>query len=417
MGSPDSLPTEVPVPHPPPGPTYVSVAPVELSFRLFVVSTIFALFVAVTLALRVASRFYAAIRLGWDDLCVFGAALFSFGQMALFGLLVFGGLGHHAETVPAPNQFSIPKVLFSFEILHIVSLNLGKLSAMFFYLTLFNNVSVQRVTKWCISAVALGTVGLILWQFLFCHPLSKMWEWDGLEKCGDRQPLYLAVCIWSIFTDLLVLVVPLPIIWKLNMKRTRKVRLSWLFAAGLIVTATSTVRLGYIATIDYHHDFSFRSAVPTFLAAIEPPETIICVSLPMVYSLFARLRVSMRGKGCSTPRLGRGSTQTQRSSLGHGMSSHKRGFTQFHNSSPDPFELAEMQRSQQMVLVSADRPAKTHRPFHSRSKSLNREAESSSGSETALVETPQTGTEPQNGGIMVSKDFTVSVSMSPHHDR
>jgi len=24
--------------------------------------------------------------------------------------VVFGGLGHHADTVPAPNQFSIPKV-------------------------------------------------------------------------------------------------------------------------------------------------------------------------------------------------------------------------------------------------------------------------------------------------------------------
>jgi hypothetical protein len=130
---------------------------------------------------------------------------------------------------------------------------------MFFYLTLFNSKAAQRVTKWCISALALGSAGLILWQFLFCHPLSMMWEWDGLETCGDRvcrlrnlkawrpiltlvvqKPLYLAVCIWSIFTDLLVLVVPLPIIWKLKMERMRKIRLSWLFAAGLVYVDVSS---------------------------------------------------------------------------------------------------------------------------------------------------------------------------------
>jgi len=89
MSSPDSLPTESPLPHPPPGPTYVSVVPIELSFRLFVVSTIFTLFVFVALVLRVISRFYVAVRLGWDDVCVFGASLFCFGQMALFGLCAY----------------------------------------------------------------------------------------------------------------------------------------------------------------------------------------------------------------------------------------------------------------------------------------------------------------------------------------
>jgi hypothetical protein len=89
MSSPDSLPIESPLPRPPPGPTYVSVVPVELSFRLFVASTVFTLLVVVTLVLRVMSRFYVAVRLGWDDVCVFGASLFCFGQMALFGLCAY----------------------------------------------------------------------------------------------------------------------------------------------------------------------------------------------------------------------------------------------------------------------------------------------------------------------------------------
>ncbi|KAI0105714.1 hypothetical protein GGR51DRAFT_560187 [Nemania sp. FL0031] len=405
-----ALPTESPLPRPPPGATYVTVVPVELSFRLFVASIIIAFLVLVALVLRVVSRFYIALRLGWDDALVFAASVFSFAQTILFALLVFGGLGYHAQTVPPPNQFSIPKVLFSFELFHIISLNLGKLSALFFYLKLFNNKSIARITKWCILAVSLGTTGLVLWQFLFCHPLKRMFEWDGLENCGDRQPLYVAVCVWSIFTDLLVLVVPLPIIWKLKMERNQKLRLSWLFAAGLSVTATSIVRLAYIVTIDYHNDFSFHSVPSTFLAVLEPPETILCVSLPMIYSFFARIWPNKKGRNASTPHGGPARSHTYGSSFGRRGETQKRSFTPLETTLPDPFELNEMRGTQRQVMVSAEKRGKTHRVLGSRSKSIDRDAESSSGSEAALVESlPSTSTE-QIGGIMVSKNFTVSVS-------
>ncbi|KAI3327197.1 hypothetical protein HD806DRAFT_386008 [Xylariaceae sp. AK1471] len=412
MSPAESLPTESPLPQPPPGPTYVTVVPIELSFRLFVASIIFAVLVLITLVLRVLSRFYISIKLGWDDAFVFGAAIFSFGQTVLFALLVFGGLGHHSETVPAPNQFSIPKVLFSFELLHIVSLNLGKLSALFFYLKLFNSKSITRITKWCILAVASGSIGLVLWQFLFCHPLSKMWEWDGLETCGDRKPLYVAVCVWSIFTDLLVLVVPLPIIWKLKMERTQKLRLSWLFTAGLSVTATSIVRLAYIVTINYHHDFSFHSVPSTFLAVIEPPETILCVSLPMIYSLWGRVGSSRKGRNTSSPNNGppRSHSRTYGSSFARRVDPQNRSFNPLETASPDPFELNDMHGNQRQVMVSVDRTTKSSRILRSRTKSIDRDAESSSGSEAALVEPPPNANNQQNGGIMVSKNFTVSVS-------
>ncbi|TGJ80313.1 hypothetical protein E0Z10_g8459 [Xylaria hypoxylon] len=405
-----ALPTESPLPQPPPGPTYVTVVPVELSFRLFVASVIITFIVLVTLVLRVVSRSYIALKLGWDDALVFVASIFAFGQTVLFALLVFGGLGHHAYTVPPPNQFSIPKILFSFELFHIISLNLGKLSALFFYLKLFNSKSIARITKWCIVAVSLGTVGLVLWQFLFCHPLSKMWEWDGLETCGDRQPLYVAVCVWSIFTDLLVLVVPLPIIWRLKMERSQKLRLSWLFAAGLSVTATSIIRLAYIVTINYHDDFSFHSVPSTFLAFLEPQETILCVSLPMLYSFFAKLWPGSKNRNASTPRAGPAHSHTYGSSFARRVDMQKRNFTPLETNLPDPFELNEMNGTQRQVQVSSDRKGRINRTLGTRTKSIDRDVESSSGSETGLVEPTSNSNSQQSGGIMVSKNFTVSVT-------
>ncbi|KAI0522123.1 hypothetical protein F5B22DRAFT_592897 [Xylaria bambusicola] len=402
-----ALPTESPLPRPPPGPTYVTVEPVELSFRLFVASVIIAFLVLVTLVLRVVSRFWIALKLGWDDTFVFAASVFSFGQTVLFALLVFGGLGHHAPTVPAPNQFSIPKILFSFELFHIISLNLGKISALFFYLKLFSQKSVAKITKWCLLAVSLGTIGLILWQFLFCRPLSKMWEWDGLETCGDRQPLYVAVCVWSIFTDLLVLVVPLPVIWRLKMERTQKLRLSWLFAAGLSVTAASVVRLAYIVTINYHNDFSFHSVPSTFLAFLEPPLTIICVSLPMLYSFLSKVWPGSKGRNASTPHGGPHRSHTYASSFARRVDPGKRNFTPLETTKADPFELNDIPHgTERRVQVST----KNSRGDRMLGKSIDRDSESTSGSEHALVEPVPYDTSQQMGGIMVSKNFTVSVT-------
>ncbi|KAI1361212.1 hypothetical protein F5Y08DRAFT_315337 [Xylaria arbuscula] len=403
-----ALPTESPLPTPPPGPTYVTVQPVELSFRLFVASIIIAFLVLVTLGLRVASRFYIALKLGWDDAFVFAASVFSFAQTVLFALLVWGGLGHHAPTVPAPNQFSIPKILFSYELFHIIALNLGKISALFFYLKLFGNKSVARITKWCLLAVSSGTLGLVLWQFLFCRPLSKMWEWDGLETCGDRQPLYVAVCVWSIFTDLLVLVVPLPIIWRLKMERTQKLRLSWLFAAGLSVTAASVIRLAYIVTIDYHNDFSFHSVPSTFLAFLEPPLTIICVSLPMLYSFLSKVWPSSKSRNASTPHGGPHHSHTYGSrSFARHVDPGKRNFTPLETTKADPFELNEIRGTERQVQVSTKNNSRVDRML---GKSVDRDSESTSGSEHALVDPIPHDSNQQMGGIMVSKNFTVSVT-------
>ncbi|KAK5627054.1 hypothetical protein RRF57_002769 [Xylaria bambusicola] len=422
-----ALPTESPLPRPPPGPTYVIIEPVELSFRLFVASVIIAFLVLVTLVLRVVSRFWIALKLGWDDAFVFAASIFSFGQTVLFALLVFGGLGHHAPTVPAPNQFSIPKVrhcwlasvyrgrslslrcqiLFSFELFHIISLNLGKISALFFYLKLFGQKSVSRITEWCLLAISSGTVGLILWQFLFCRPLSKMWEWDGLETCGDRQPLYVAVCVWSIFTDLLVLVVPLPVIWRLKMERIQKLRLSWLFAAGLSVTAASVIRLAYIVTIDYHNDFSFHSVPSTFLAFLEPPLTIICVSLPMLYSFLSKVWPGSKSRNTSTPQGGPHRSHTYGSGFARRVDPGKRNFTPLETTKADPFELNDIPHgTERRVQVST----KNNRGDRILGKSIDRDTESTSGSEHALVEPISNDTSQQMGGIMVSKNFTVSVT-------
>ncbi|KAI0149613.1 hypothetical protein GGR57DRAFT_473979 [Xylariaceae sp. FL1272] len=405
-----SLPTQTAIPTPPPGPTYVIVEPTRLGLGLFATGSFFGIFVFIALILRVLSRFYISMKLGWDDILVFVASIISFGQTSTYGLLTFGGLGHVASTVPAPNQFSIPKILFSFEVLHIVGLNVAKLSALVFYLKLFNNDEIAKQTKRCIVAICIGTAGLFIYQFTFCHPLADMWKWDGLETCGDRKPLYVLVCVWSILTDLLLLIVPIPAIWKLKMDMRTRIRLSSLFGVGLSVTAVSIIRLGYIATINYHDDFSYYSVSATFLADLEPALTILCVSAPMIYTLFARL---FKKSGTEVPSSNPHTrSYTYGSAFGRRVDPTKRNFNQITTTEPDPFEMDNVYSNRREIMISTtDKRSLAGRlKDQLSSKSLDADVEYSSGSEQGLVHEMPRGSPPQNGGIVVSTDFTVSVS-------
>ncbi|KAI1631884.1 hypothetical protein F4809DRAFT_630246 [Biscogniauxia mediterranea] len=389
-------------------PEWIVVHPVESGLRLLIASCVVQSLVIVGIALRLLSRYLSGAKLGWDDSLALFAFVCSMGQTTLFGLLVFGGLGHHADTVPISNQYSIPKILFCYEILHILSLNTAKLSALSFYIKLFANKTMETITKLVKGFIFVFMIGLLFWQFLFCRPLWRMFQWGGLENCGDRKPLYLTICIFSIFSDIILLALPMPSIWTLKMSRGTKIRLSLLFASGLFTTAVSITRLAIIVGINYRHDFSFYSVSATYLADLEPHLTILCVSLPMIYSLYAKFikPKHKRNNNTSGRRVGK---RTIGMSLSHRYDK-KRTFNTLQETEHDPFELEYIYGSRGHVgyNVSVDngRPLQVPSPTMKPGR-VARDVGSSRGSDEALVlETREGGNIPS--GIIVSKKWSVS---------
>ncbi|KAI1502005.1 hypothetical protein F5X99DRAFT_170308 [Biscogniauxia marginata] len=388
-------------------PEWVVVYPVELGLKLLIASCVIQSLVVVGIVLRLLSRYLSGARLGWDDGLILFAFVCSMGQTTLFGFLVFGGLGHHADTVPSPNQYSIPKILFCYEILHILSLNTAKLSACSFYLKLFASKTMETMTKYIKAFLFAFMMGLLLWQFLFCRPLWRMFQWGGLENCGDRKPLYITICTFSIFSDIVLLVLPMPSIWALTMSRGTKFRLSLVFASGLLTTAVSITRLVTITRINYRHDFSFYSVYATYLADLEPHLTILCVSMPMIYSLYAKfLKPKCKVNNLVGDRAGKRKIKMNLSR----RYEKKRTFNTIEDTEHDPFELENIYCPRRKVgyNVSVDngRPPQAPPPSMKPGRGT-RDMDSSSGSDRALVLDEREG-EPVPTGIMVSRKWSVS---------
>jgi len=52
--------------------------------------------------------------------------------------------------------------------------------------------------------------------------------------CGDRIPAYISIAALDIFGDILILLLPMPMIWKLHSTRANKIGLSLVFALGFL---------------------------------------------------------------------------------------------------------------------------------------------------------------------------------------
>jgi len=61
-------------------------------------------------------------------------------------------------------------------------------------------------------------------------------------KCIDLHATFLAISVPSILTDVAILALPLPQVWKLQTNTTQKVSLSFIFLLGSFVVFTSIYR-------------------------------------------------------------------------------------------------------------------------------------------------------------------------------
>lgn len=71
-----------------------------------------------------------------------------------------------------------------------------------------------------ITAWACATVFGSIFQ---CVPIRSQWDTSIQGKCIDYGTFVLTMGIINIITDFVILAIPIPAVWSLNMKRTKKI--------------------------------------------------------------------------------------------------------------------------------------------------------------------------------------------------
>ncbi|KAI1771756.1 hypothetical protein F4818DRAFT_428963 [Hypoxylon cercidicola] len=230
-------------------------------------------------------------RFWWDDWASLASVPFVLTQFALVLAMIHIGLGVHVNTLPKEIVYQNLKLLFVAYFNYDIGLYLTKTSALLFYSRIFTKY--QHVTwfNYTLYAVhALNTfwlLGIIFGTIFMCHPVSKNWITDEDGECGSTGALWLGSAIPSVVIDLIILLLPLPKIWFLQMSRARKSGITVVFMIGYCVIIVSLGRLITVikSAAALSADITYEGVPALYWLCAESPITLFSICLPAMLPL------------------------------------------------------------------------------------------------------------------------------------
>ncbi|CAG7968649.1 unnamed protein product [Penicillium nalgiovense] len=197
---------------------------------------------------RFYTRYIQRVANGIDDYLMIPALTASLAQSALYIYLVKrGGVGYHLEYVAqTPSKLVIlQKGLYANQILDFpFTIAPAKISILLFYVRIFP-IRKFQIFAYIVGAVVLGHgIGVLLAAIFQCSPIAYTWDKTIVGgSCFNQEAFFRYVSPPNILTDILILVMPLPYVWKLHTHVGHKVALSGVFLLGSLGTVASILRM------------------------------------------------------------------------------------------------------------------------------------------------------------------------------
>lgn len=135
----------------------------------------------------------------------------------------------HGELIYPEQLFYIMTITYN------LSLMLIKFTLFFQYYRLIQEVPHYRMFYIVIMIAVTGWVVAQEFVLIFsCTPIPSYWDRSIPGTCLDSNLLGWMNAIGNIVTDLIVLILPIPVVWRLNLKRGRKWAVLGIFALGFL---------------------------------------------------------------------------------------------------------------------------------------------------------------------------------------
>jgi hypothetical protein len=151
----------------------------------------------------------------------------------------------HIWDIPLAGIPSVGKIAMAAKALFVCAAFFTRLSLLCFYYRLLIDTGLDTY-RWMLH----GTMTFNFMIFLVflplsvfqCRPISAYWTFPPKGKCIDEGQVTLAAGIVNCVADLLVTLLPIPMILKLRMPLKQRLGVCVLLGLGIIVTAAGVVR-------------------------------------------------------------------------------------------------------------------------------------------------------------------------------
>jgi len=264
---------------------------------------------ATLVALRFHSRKMQKAPLGWDDWLTIPPLLLLVGMC----IAVLYGIGEHAVgyrspplppgktiiTVESYAQTTVRSVYWSIEVMQVPALGCLKASLILFYRRIFHDGLGRPMQVVLDAALALTVAWTVAFQFVFiliCHrKVDAYWTTLLQEKqyCLDTVMIHDVYGVTDVVLDLIVILLPLPMVFPLRMPWHKKVAVCSLFVLGALSIVASAFRM---VTYLESTKVEFEPGTDTLIlitggiywSLVECGLALICCCLPTLQGTFRK---------------------------------------------------------------------------------------------------------------------------------
>lgn len=155
----------------------------------------------------------------------------------ILAFVKYGGVGYHFEAMLASPHTKLgpfKKLTFVFAIIYIPSVMFPKLAMLCFFLRIFVQPWQRRACYILMGVLVATAVATFIANLIQCVPLEFAWDVKEISgaHCFNQQLFWSLISLPNIITDIVILALPVPVIYKIQLSWKDKIGLILTFATG-----------------------------------------------------------------------------------------------------------------------------------------------------------------------------------------
>ncbi|KAH5377370.1 hypothetical protein HBI81_036470 [Parastagonospora nodorum] len=203
------------------------------------------------------------------------------------------GMGRHVIVVSDYDQMMVRKGDYIFSHFYDFALVFVKLGILAFYWRVFvHPVFRTAVLATAFFVIAWG-IGITVTLFLACRPLKAYWDITVKGDCLTMVTFTYFTNISNLITDIWVFLMPIPMIWHLQLQTKKKLIISLIFCFGLATCIVSSIRLTVVLGRG-SPDFTWYYVPLGAYSVFEPLGGILCTNIPIIWHMLRKHRAMNR---------------------------------------------------------------------------------------------------------------------------
>ncbi|KAL8775533.1 MAG: hypothetical protein Q9209_000029 [Squamulea sp. 1 TL-2023] len=243
--------------------------------------------------------------------------------------VVAGGAGLSKHRLSSNEVRIFWKAMFAIIISWPIAQSTTKISILLFYIQLFPTKVFRIAAYSLIVVVTIWMIQQVLAILLLCRPISINWDASVTGTCGNVAANCMAGAGVNTLTDILILILPMPIIWRLHVPLRNKLILSLIFGFGSLICIISIVRLKslyfYSTALMMTHfdsDGPLNNNMPILYTILECCLGVICACVIIMKPIFTNTKFfnSLGKKLSSWNSSSGGSSEAMAAAKGRGAS-------------------------------------------------------------------------------------------------